>query len=483
MHGNVSKLYGLWLGVLLVSLTACTPELRDASAQTPIDLTRYWPTVAGTTWTMHTVNVLTAGSGDVTITIEPQTTWQGIAVTPWLFRKTTSDSYWAPGFDQDLRWYVVAASVFLDAPDRTFNSFFWVLGHHALTRATNTIVYEVVYRAGLPSPYPPYPLAPKRCTLPCDLFNDQGQNLWVRSPGTVGYSPILLAGDMQGQWSSWWSRSAFVPSIPGWGDNGGDTEKLLRTDFYEGSVAPFDQRIGSIVSATYLLRESWYFQRDVGMVVIRTKNHSVDDGSHPYTDDPDFTTLHDPERVRTPDAVLLRAIGRAAQWVALRHRLVLQTYPLTLLADVPWYHLPTVLPQLVLMTDVATATGVPLHPVPMSRLRYVDRSWLRTTGPLARYYRVGWTYVGFAPVPAVAATVAVTGLVVPAPAGQSTDSLEGVSGYDDSVIQVATGLLLCGRERTYKEGIARVRAGLGLKVSQELDLFREGLGIPPPQQG
>lgn len=175
--------------------------------------------------------------------------------------------------------------------------------------------------------------------------------------------------------------------------------------------------------------------------------------------------LDDPERVRTPDAVLLRAIGRAAQWVALRHRLVLQTYPLTLLADLPWYHLPTLLPQLVLLTDVATATGVPLHPVPMSRLRYVDRSWLRTTGPLARYYRVGWTYVGFAPVPAVPTTVAVTGLVVPAPAVQSTDSLEGVSGYDDSVIQVATGLLLCGRERTCQEGMARIAEGLGIQTA------------------
>jgi hypothetical protein len=186
--------------------------------------------------------------------------------------------------------------------------------------------------------------------------------------------------------------------------------------------------------------------------------------------------LDDPERVRSPDAVLLRALGRAAQWVALRHRLLIQTFPLVLVPQVPWYHLPTVLPQVVLMTDVATATGVPLRPVPMSRLRYVDRTWLHSTGPLARYYRVGWTYVGFAPVPAVATTVAVTGLVVPAPAVQSPDALDGVSGYEDAVIQVATGLLLCGRERTCQEGLARIAEGLEVQTTQPTAAGAGGAG-------
>jgi hypothetical protein len=176
--------------------------------------------------------------------------------------------------------------------------------------------------------------------------------------------------------------------------------------------------------------------------------------------------LDDPVRVRTPDDVLLRALSRSSQFIAIRYRLLMQSVPLNVIPLVPWYHIVSLVPTMILVTDVTTSEGRPLHPQPFSRLRYVDRQWLATTGVLGRYYRIGYTYIGFAPVPAAYETVEVTGIVVPASVTQVTEQIALPENYADTVIKVATGLLLITRERSYQEGLAMIAEGLGIQAQQ-----------------
>ena len=176
--------------------------------------------------------------------------------------------------------------------------------------------------------------------------------------------------------------------------------------------------------------------------------------------------LDDPQQLRANEALLLRTLSQAQQWVALRYRLLIHSYPFEVIAGVPWYALPPLQPQLLMVTEVVDAEGSMLTPVPLTRLRYSDPQWLASRGLPTRFYRVGWTHLGLYRVPETPAPYTLTGVCMPLRLTEGAQLLETPVSYDDAVVKVASGLLLIGRERQYAKGWALIAQGLGLPQGQ-----------------
>jgi hypothetical protein len=176
--------------------------------------------------------------------------------------------------------------------------------------------------------------------------------------------------------------------------------------------------------------------------------------------------LDDPQQLRADEAVLLRLLSQAQQWVALRFHLLLHSFPFDVVAGVPWYALPPTEPRLLVVTEVLDASESMLTPVPLTRLRYSDPQWLASSGTPTRFYRVGWTHVGLYKVPAVSAQYTLTGVCMPARLTEGAQLIETPIAYDDAVMRVAAGLLLIGRERKYEKGLALISQGLAVPQAQ-----------------
>ena len=174
--------------------------------------------------------------------------------------------------------------------------------------------------------------------------------------------------------------------------------------------------------------------------------------------------LDDPQQLRADEAVLLRCLSQAQQWVALRYRLLIHSFPFDVIAGVPWYPLPATQPRLLVVTEVLDATASMLTPVPLTRLRYSDPQWLASSGTPTRFYRIGWTHVGLYKVPSVSEVYTLTGVCMPERLKEGGQPLELPVSYDDAVMRVAAGLSLIGRERKYTKGLALISQGLTLPL-------------------
>ncbi len=189
--------------------------------------------------------------------------------------------------------------------------------------------------------------------------------------------------------------------------------------------------------------------------------------------------LDDVNAIRTMiPAMFLRQATRAQQWIALRYQLLRNTFPFALFLNTPVYALAQTHPRLVVVTHMTHSDGTPLARVPLTSLRYKDPAWFSTIGVPGLFYRIGWRFVGTYPVPSVAETAIITGLLLPSDLLEMTTRLQIPESYLPHLALVTTGLLMLGRERRYEEGIARIKMGLGMKaIPQTSSAPQEGAGV------
>lgn len=296
------------IGLLSPFLLATACAIQEIEHQ-------YFPTVPGTTWRMHTTNYLTGGGGNVTVTIEPETTWGGYPTTPWRFRKDHIDSYWAAGQNADLHWYVVPPS-YSFGPKPFFNQFLWVLGHDSIDRATGQPSIQVAYRAV--QAFPAYALVPKQLVLPYEIHNDQGTMYEISlspqtfpvTPNPVAVPPYTPGAGLIAQFGSWWVRVQMRTRVPRavfskqWREADLTPRHVLQIDYFESS--PYQQTgapAGSVLTDYNLIRESWYFEANVGLVEIRSKQtHAATPSGSAYYDDIDGTS----DEMVAPDLLVER---------------------------------------------------------------------------------------------------------------------------------------------------------------------------------
>jgi hypothetical protein len=187
-----------------------------------------------------------------------------------------------------------------------------------------------------------------------------------------------------------------------------------------------------------------------------------------------FATLDDIYRIHTTEAMGLRALSRAQEWVCLRFRLLRKLYAVPLAAGVPLYDRVALAPQAVSLVS-ASLNGQPVYVTPLRAVRYRDPQWLHTPGTPSLLYCVRWRFWGFYPVPTSAQVALLTCLAAPTPLTEVTQHLEVPDGYADHAEQVSTGLVLCGRERTVQEGRMAIQAGLELTGQQARPFAHAGV--------
>ena len=98
--------------------------------------------------------------------------------------------------------------------------------------------------------------------------------------------------------------------------------------------------------------------------------------------------LDDPQQLRADEALLLRTLSQAQEWVTLRYRLLIHSLPLDIVGAVPWYALPVLQPRVLMVTEVVDEDGSMLTPVPLTHLRYSDPEWLASSGTPTRFSRI-----------------------------------------------------------------------------------------------
>jgi hypothetical protein len=180
--------------------------------------------------------------------------------------------------------------------------------------------------------------------------------------------------------------------------------------------------------------------------------------------------LDDLQFVHTEVDVALRQLNRAHQYVALRYRLLRETVPVAMVANLPLYRLESVLPRAVDIVSAMTSEGKVLWPEPLEHIRQGDSQWLATAddaGPIW-IYRVGLSWFGIYPVPTLDDTLQLTGLMVPVDLTTGGDALVVPDAYLPQVIMVTAGFLMIASERAHQQGASLVMKGLGVnKVANE----------------
>lgn len=186
--------------------------------------------------------------------------------------------------------------------------------------------------------------------------------------------------------------------------------------------------------------------------------------------------LDDPDKIHTTEAVAIRALNRAQQWVCLAYKLLLQNTSVVLIAKQGLVHWPSIMPNVAGVVAIAL-NGAHLWPTPWDEIRLADPQWLATQGTPAHWYILGLTYVGVYPVASGSTTLTLTGMQVPTTLTAVGNTLQCPDAFLPQVVQVTTGLLMLGRERDYSGGLKRIASALGAHMqAQEIPMAPEPTG-------
>lgn len=264
-------------------------EIRVSGTADPVnvDTSPYLVYEPGFSWIYDSRNFETGEAGTTRIQIEEETNICSIVVRPWRFTKNIQGVYWNVNLARDLRWMIVKPSfTYTEIP--VFNNFFWGLGDKNYTRTQSATALRDIFPSALSHAHiyrsktgrvPAYNLLKKMI--------QQNYAYIDRASGESYYPPVtdigaggcsLLAPAGAGITGSWLIRTEHLPALA---VNGRSYNDVLRVDYYEGGTP--------LETARNLLRESWYFARNIGLVQIKEKLFN-DYGGPEYPDcatDPD----------------------------------------------------------------------------------------------------------------------------------------------------------------------------------------------------
>jgi hypothetical protein len=231
----------------------------------------------GETYTYKDYGANGAAIGNTRIQIEEKRSMCGVPVIPWRFTKDDQRSYWRPGFRQNLRWMIVdknyQAGSGITSGLSHFNNYIWGIRDKRYHMATTNPLRDLgqttsggyFYGTAI-GRVPGYNIAPKSVKIPF-VDTAQGESSLVPHPDS-GCIPNLKVPTNS---ASSWKVRIEKETRPVQTLRNTYTD-VLRIDYFEGA--------GSLETAD-LLRESWYYAKDVGVIQIlkKTFNNYGGDGS------------------------------------------------------------------------------------------------------------------------------------------------------------------------------------------------------------
>lgn len=203
--------------------------------------------------------------------VEEKTKVCGITTTPWRFTKSDQYSYWNPKMAaggstglQNLRWFVVDPD-FSYSKYPNFNQSFWAVGDKRYTLTSNPLQILGAVSPGLlyqsvTGKSPAYNLAPKN--LPADFSYLEQSIKGSHYEQTSTLEPCTLVTNKVSSNDSSWKIRTEKDTLTINNPNFSYSGDALRIDYFEG---------GKSLETDPLLRESWYFIKDIGLAKIAVK--------------------------------------------------------------------------------------------------------------------------------------------------------------------------------------------------------------------
>ena len=237
----------------------------------------------GYAWEYTTTNFRKNKTGTTRIQIEQLVRMCNLNMKPWRFTKSDIDLYWDPSRSRDLRWFAVSPdSSFSQFPN--FNNFIWVFGHKVYDRLSTYPLRDIfvgemgawAFYQSTSGRVPGYNLTKK--TVPSDwVYIDKADGESANTPVYFGRDSCNVLSQNTSSPTSWKLRTEKLSSLTVGGRTFND---VVRIDYYEG---------GAPINTSGLLRESWYFARNIGLVqiLIDTYNNYASDGSASCSQDAD----------------------------------------------------------------------------------------------------------------------------------------------------------------------------------------------------
>lgn len=262
-----------WSNQLKISFVRTGPAPPETSIQ---DYLIFKP---GYAWIYTTKNNTSGVQAKTRLQIEEITELGDckIKVRPWRFTKEKEAAYWNPeikgaGFRNrnfDLRWMVVDQNYdFKEFPD--FNNYIWAWGHKRYQRSDTNPIRDV--KLGSPvdaakygtkeGRVPGYNLSLKALPANLEYLNHAKGESAGKRRSELGLPGDCSIKETAGPFSSWKIRTA-KDTVSIDNPNFKYSGDALRIDYYEG-LTPLETE--------YLLRESWYFVKNIGLVKILVKH-------------------------------------------------------------------------------------------------------------------------------------------------------------------------------------------------------------------
>ncbi len=232
----------------------------------------------GNTYIYKSTNYNSGGVGAVytgltRLQIERETslcygTSNSITVRPWRFTKENDYDYWNPKIynlqqndNLDLRWMIV--SPYYTAAGYNFGNYYWGIGDKRYTNSYPRAWYDISPRDFVvfnnyqinSGSMPPYFVGLKSIAMPSIFYS----KAVIGTQGGATLCPtIFKAGSATGNWKIRMEKLNNLVINNGSFNYSGEG---VRVDYFEGSATNF--------MSNGLLRESWYFAKDIGLVRVK----------------------------------------------------------------------------------------------------------------------------------------------------------------------------------------------------------------------
>lgn len=237
-------------------------------------------------------------AGKTMLQMEEKIKIAGMTMVPWRFIKTDQRVYWDAGKKNQLRWFIADSGV-VPSNLPKYGEWIWALGHKTYAFAADAKKTGEFYPAARDIKSPPaitylyrttdsnvpnYVLMPKTAVLPSSYFSNKGA---LVSVGMNVFNEAKLLTECKNEKSPcpnhFWRMRVDMDTVNLTGRykyNG----PAVRVDYYEITPQGKDK-------APWVLRESWYYVKGVGVVKIAGKLFNGYAGKNEYASvesDPDF---------------------------------------------------------------------------------------------------------------------------------------------------------------------------------------------------
>lgn len=260
-----------------------------------VDFSEYFPSKPGFLYMFNSTNYAANAPGDIKtgktrLQIEREVDWCSFKTTPWRFTKDSAYAYWSAkqvGItlpEENLRW-MVASPNYQNANFPQFNNLFWVVGdkRYKISSDPNGLkdidpvsFSQLTKYQTTTGNYPAYMIAPKSTQVPY-LYYGGYSSFYSQTTDVNACPQVQTSSPSNAGWKIRAEKINLVVNNGNFHYNGDG----LRVDYFEADTDPNGASVG--LYKNYLLRETWFFAKNIGPVRIQIRHFNSYFGAMPLS--------------------------------------------------------------------------------------------------------------------------------------------------------------------------------------------------------